>query len=1020
MNQYDQRLRFEVYPHQKQLYFENTIKELSQYHDIDIEAINEASFYSVGLEQDQSLESLKNNGPDIFSDIVMEYCFYHNDPQIESIFDYEYICQVNYLPGVTDNIGKSAIEALALVGLNSFVSSGKLFFIKSKGSLEKDQLFQIAKEYFGNPLIQHIEILTKEEFSALNRFQEVPLPLVNIEHNENVEEVNLDITLEEFDKLNVERCLALNHKEFSHIKQHYQDQEHLKIRLEKGLPQWPTDVELEVIAQTWSEHCKHKIFASKIDYREICDGSFKALGDLKVNSLYKTYVKGATKEVEKEYKISWLVSVFSDNAGIVRFDKNIDLCIKAETHNSPSALDPYGGALTGILGVNRDIMGCGLGAKPIANTDVFCFAPSTWPHKGDESLMPDGLMEPMQLLKGVHKGVEDGGNKSGIPTINGAIFFDQDYAGKPLVFCGTVGKLPSKLPDGRETHTKIPNNGDYIVMVGGFIGSDGIHGATFSSLELNEDSPATAVQIGDPITQKRAMDFLLEARDLGLYSSITDNGAGGLSSSVGEMATLTNGARIDLKKCPLKYPGLSPWEIFISESQERMTVAVPPKDWDAFLALSKKRNVESHNLGEFNNSGFLEITLGERTVGHLDLHFLHESLPQMDLKATYDGARERKSWIDKKPTQKLPVKATKEFVESTLLSLLNSENIASKEYWVRQYDHEVQGATHIKPFGGPDLIAPSDSGVILLENHGGGKDKTISVGCGIAPRMSLVDPYLMAQYSVDEAVRNVISTGGDINYLCLLDNFCWPDPVLSPKNPDGDYKLGQLVRTCHGLYDICKAYGLPLVSGKDSMKNDFRGKNRKGDDLVISILPTLLVTAMARGQVGATANSYFQKPGDQVFIIGDLTSSLLGSELSVHYDIEKEEIEYADLQKNRERYVHIFKALQEGMIQSLHDISDGGLICALSESAFGGGLGFSGELDLVDTIKTLFSEGMGRFVLSCDVEKSEQIKKLFAGDIHHLGEVTNSKSIKVSVNQETLVDLSLEDCFKAWNREWIH
>ena len=418
-------------------------------------------------------------------------------------------------------------------------------------------------------------------------------------------------------------------------------------------------------------------------------------------------------------------------------------------------MDPYGGAITGILGVNRDILGVGMGARPVGNMDVFCFANPQWPLEGDEDLMPVGLKQPRRLLEGVHKGVEDGGNTSGIPTINGAIFFDQDYAGKPLVFVGTVGVMPKNLPDEQETSgvQKKVNVGDHIFMVGGAIGADGIHGATFSSLELNENSPATVVQIGDPITQKRTMDFLLEARDFGLFSCVTDNGAGGLSSSVGEMATLSGGALLDLSKAPTKYPNLKPWELMISESQERMTFAVPPHHCQQFEQLAKQRGVIATDIGIYTDSGNLVVTYDGEIVALLDLEFLHESLPPMQIPARWNGPLERRTWISRDDRRSSEDCDWSE----KLYTLLSSPNIASKEYWVRQYDHEVQGATHIKPFGGQTQKGPNDSGVIWLYPHGGEKENSICVGCGLQPRMSLYDPYIMAQYAVDESYSKCCS-----------------------------------------------------------------------------------------------------------------------------------------------------------------------------------------------------------------------------------------------------------------------
>ncbi len=536
----------------------------------------------------------------------------------------------------------------------------------------------------------------------------------------------------------------------------------------------------------------------------------------------------------------WCLSVFADNAGIIRFNADWNLVFKVETHNSPSALDPYGGALTGIVGVNRDPFGCGKGAKLIFNTDVFCFAPPDY-----DKPLPKRILHPRRIYEGVREGVEHGGNKSGIPTVNGCLVFDERYLGKPLVYCGTGGIMPARI-NGEPTHTKAILPGDLVVMTGGRIGKDGIHGATFSSEELHEGSPVTAVQIGDPITQKKMTDFLLIARDMGLYRAITDNGAGGLSSSVGETAQLSGGCEIDLKKAPLKYPGLNPWEILISESQERMTLAVDPKRIDEFLCLARKMDCEATVLGRYTDSGWFHIRYGEETVVYVEMSFLHEGLPQMTLKAAWSAPRREEPAIPD------PV----DFGEA-LKAMLGRLNICSKESVVRQYDHEVQGGSVVKPLTGARDDGPSDAAVIrpLLDTFEG-----IVIASGICPRYSDIDAYHMAAAAIDEAVRNAIAVGAPLGRLAGLDNFCWCDPVRSEKTPDGEYKLAQLVRANQALYDVTTAYGVPCISGKDSMKNDYQiGAVR------ISIPPTLLFYTMGKMEdVRMAVTMDVKKAGDLV------------------------------------------------------------------------------------------------------------------------------------------------------------
>ncbi len=913
---------------------------------------------------------------EVFADPVLQNL--HTAPDTDTARS-AYVAEVSFRPGVTDNAARAAEMALSLTGHQTRVASSSLYMLH--GDITKQDAEKLVQEMLANPLIQKIDVITYADFAATARFDNVQLPTVQLAAAHALfTTVDLHVPDAALEKLSADRCLALSLSEMKHIRDFYARPETTASRTAARLPAAPTDVEIEILAQSWSEHCKHKIFAADIEYTGP-DGQTR-----RISSLYKSFIKRATADVKKDRNLDWLVSVFSDNAGIVRFDDNIDLCIKVETHNSPSALDPYGGALTGILGVNRDILGAGLGAKPIANTDVFCFAPPHMPQKDRAGDMPQGPKNPRQILEGVHKGVEDGGNKSGIPTINGAFFFDDDYAGKPLVFVGTVGVMPHKLPDGRASAEKTIHAGDVVVMTGGAIGADGIHGATFSSLAMDENAPATAVQIGDPLTQKTMTDFLLEARDRGLYRAITDNGAGGLSSSVGEMAQMSGGAMLDLARCPVKYPGLSPWELMISESQERMTLAVPPEHLDALLALAARRGVAASAIGTFTNDGQLHVEYEGKTVAHLPLDFIHDSLPALQLPAVWDKPRARSAWRGGPRVDVRQIPPAN--ITDTLLHLLGTPNITSKEKWVRAYDHEVQAATHVKPFGGLHADGPNDAGVIWLYPHGGARKHTAVIGCGMAPRVSLHDPYLMAQYAVDEAVRNVVAAGGDPDMLCLLDNFCWPDPVQSTKNPDGDYKMGQLVRTCEGLYDICRAYGAPLVSGKDSMKNDFRGLDKSGHTVTISVLPTLMVTAMARGIAGIACGSDFKSAGDAIYLIGAPAASFCASEYAAYFKVDQGAPLPLDMPAAMRTYRHIHAALQSGLLQSLHDVSDGGILCAVAESMIGGRMG--AELYDMDML-TAFGEAPARFIASIAPDNTQAFELSMAGTpFTRLGTVTGN------------------------------
>lgn len=923
---------------------------------------------------------IKTDGPcaklmrlvnEVLIDPVVESAFLHQDQFLKDHLlklnlKEAVATQVAFLPGVTDNTATSAGLALLkhplLKGKEVSVHSGTIHFQKNKTA---DAAATDAYLGLANPWLQRAHVMTEDEFVMPERFKTNPKFDVKLSSQE-VKVYDLEVGDEVLLAMSKENLWALNLAELHFIRQYY-----------RSAQRKPTDVEMEVIAQTWSEHCKHKIFAAEIEHTD-------EQGTRKIKSLFKTFIKGATTKIVNDRKLDWTRSVFTDNAGIVRWDDKLDVCIKVETHNSPSALDPYGGSLTGILGVNRDILGCGIGALPIANTDVFCLPPEGADADG---IWPTELHGPRRLLEGVHKGVQDGGNKSGIPTVNGAFHYHLSYAGKPLVYCGTIGVLPHKV-NGIESHEKNQRPGDLVVMVGGRIGKDGIHGATFSSEELKEGTPSTVVQIGDPLTQKRVTDFLIRARDLGLYSSVTDNGAGGLSSSVGEMCQGTGGARIDLALAPVKYAGLAPYELMISESQERMTFSVPKGKWSQFSKLAQDFKVEATSLGEFTDNGLLTVYYGEKKVAELPLNFLHEELPPMQLTSQWDPNYKRTSWKEEKP------KLSSASIKQKALKLLASSNIKSHEKWVRQYDHEVKAATVLKPFspGG----APSDAGVVAMKPHGGGEKNGIVISSGLAPQVSLQDTRLMAMYSIDEAVRNAVVTGANPERMVLLDNFCWPDPLPGPRNPDYAHKLAELVRCNEGLYEMAVAFGMPYVSGKDSMKNDaivkFQGKDTK-----ISVLPTLLVTCMGHiDDVAATVRTSFHE-GQDLWLLGG-TEELYPYTLSTIVDTQKKNWPSASPTELLERYKAYHRCAKEGLIKGGHDVSEGGTLVALLEMAMHSGKGFS--LNLKDE-NQLFGEGMGMIVFAADKKDSVRIKTELK-DVRLIGEVSNNDKVLLGTEEITI------------------
>ena len=865
-------------------------------------------------------------------------------------YQFDWLIEIGFRPGVTDNEGRTSAQALELL-IDRKLAPGEAVYTSTQyllsGPLSREDVERIAGKLLANELIERYTVMSRDEFVAAGGLEPFA-PKVTGENRGTVAEIDLDVSDEELMRISKEGVLALSLEEMKLIRSYLAKPETKAARAAVGLSEKICDIELEALAQSWSEHCKHKIFSGDIHYEDATSGEKST-----INSLFDTFIRTPTSEIRQKMGANdWCLSVFKDNAGVIRFNKDWSMVFKVETHNSPSALDPYGGALTGIVGVNRDPFGTGMGAKLVANTDVFCFASPFY-----DKPLPARLLHPKRIFEGVRTGVEHGGNKSGIPTVNGSLVFDDRFAGKPLVFCGTVGMMPA-LHHGKPSEDKKAMPGDIIVMTGGRIGKDGIHGATFSSEELNEGSPATAVQIGDPITQKKMFDCLLKARDRNLYRCITDNGAGGLSSSVGEMAEDTGGFELHLDRAPLKYPGLQPWEIFISEAQERMTLAIPPEKLDEFMALCAKMDTEATVLGTYTDSGKFHILYNDKTISYLDMAFIHEGLPPMQMVAKWEPPTY--------PEVQLPAQRD---LGRDLKSLLASLNICSKEYVVRQYDHEVQGGSVVKPLTGVANDGPSDAAVIrpILDSFEG-----LVVSHGICPRYSDIDAYHMAACAVDEAVRNAICVGGSLDLMAGLDNFCWCDPILSDKTPDGPYKLAQLVRANRALAHLAKTYGVPCISGKDSMKNDYQMGDTK-----ISIPPTLLFSVMAKiDDIRKAVTMDAKKAGDKVYVLGVTRDELGASEYATMLGLVGNTVPKVRENESLPRYRAVEKAIKDGLIASCHDCSDGGLGVALAETAFAGGLGL--DIDLrkvpaegVDNEETLlFSESQSRFVVTVSPDKA--------------------------------------------------
>jgi phosphoribosylformylglycinamidine synthase len=832
-------------------------------------------------------------------------------------------------PGVMDPVEASALKAIADLGLSaSRVRTGMRYLVR--GPVSEARLREAAARVLANEAVDELQVgerrFERIALGAPYRFRRVEVPLTGASD-------------EELLSLSRRMGLSLNLAEMQAIRRHFRD-----------LRREPTDVELETLAQTWSEHCKHKTFTGDIHF-----------GGETIRNLLKSTIARATRELARP----WCVSVFQDNAGIIEFDERHNLCFKVETHNHPSAIEPYGGANTGLGGVIRDILGCGLGAKPVCSTDVFCVG------LPDAREIPPGTIHPRRLLKGVVAGVRDYGNRMGIPTVNGAVYFDERYTGNPLVYCGTVGILP------RDKSFKAARAGDLVVVVGGRTGRDGIHGATFSSAELDETSEKTssgAVQIGNAIVEKRVLDTVLQARDRGLYTAITDCGAGGLSSAVGEMGAEL-GAEVDLEKVPLKYEGLSYTEIWISEAQERMVLAVPPDRLEELRAVFSAEDVEATVIGRFTGDGKLTLRYEGRLVGELDMKFLHDGIPRFERSASYTP-----------PALSEPSLPEKETYGDDLKRILGSWNVCSKEWIVRQYDHEVQGGSVLKPLVGALHDGPGDAAVVrpVLTHY-----KGFAVGCGMNPCYSDLSPYDMAANAIDEAVRNVVAVGGDPERTAILDNFSWG----SPEDPEN---LGALVLAARACYDVAVAYGTPFISGKDSLNNEFRAGGRR-----IVIPHSLLISAIALLEdVRRAVSMDAKEPGNLVYLVGPTRDELGGSHYYRLHGHRGARVPRVDAALGKKIFRAVHRAIREGLLRACHDLSEGGLAVAAAEMAFAGNLGLRIDLAGVDGVsrddQALFSETPSRFLVEVRAADAARFSKLLDGvPAVRLGEVTEDRRLVV-------------------------
>ncbi len=976
--------------------------EISKLHILDTYTIDAAT---VDTEAVKSVSALFCNNLTQKYSLKQSLLALGDIQELTEDFEFNWLIEIGYLPGVTDNIGNTAQLTIEDF-LKTKFSSGKKVYSSQVflllGDLNKQDIKMISMALH-NPLIQRATTLSREELFK-GKGLALHIPSVNLNSGDIYTEVDLNISDEALTELGREGInkrgpLALDLDYMKAIQAYF-----------SKLGRKPTDLELESIAQTWSEHCKHTIFADPID--ELSGG------------LYKTYIKGATNEIRKAQGADdFCVSVFSDNAGLISFDDKYLVSHKVETHNSPSALDPFGGAITGIVGVNRDAIGCGLGAKPIANTYGFCFAdPADEEPLYRDADLSEKMLSPRRILEGVVHGVNVGGNCSGIPTVHGFSYFHPRYKGKPLVFVGTMGLLPKQLSGDRPSYLKRACPEDLIVMVGGRVGQDGIHGATFSSVEMDSSSPATAVQIGDPITQKKFSDAIVkEARDLGLYSSITDNGAGGLSCSVAEMAREAGGCYVDLNKVPLKYPGLSAWKIWISESQERMTLAVPADKWQAFTELMTRRGVEATVIGKFTNSGKCEVMYKleqdgkshELKLMDIELEFLHNGLPAKQLK-TQAPTVIKASSNETELREKLLEEVFNGDYGHSILDMLSRLNLSSIEFISEQYDHEVQASSVIKPLQGRGRVNADHSVIKPVLNS----NKALLATSALYPSYTEINAYDMAASCIDSCLRSALAGGASLKHLALLDNFCW----CSSNEPERLYQLKQAAQAC---YDYAIAYGTPYISGKDSMFNDFRGYNADGEPLKISAPPTLLISAIAvLDHYNLSSSIDFKIPGDKIYILGTTDDELGGSEFysllnEANSDSEtfiRGNCPQVDAATNLKHYKFFEEANRAGFIASAISLSHGGLAVALAKSAIAANLGCQISLDNLPAntsslASLLYSESQGRILFTVpenrinDFEKQLNTVQL---SIKPIGQVRDDEHLVIKFAGAELANLNLD------------
>lgn len=874
-------------------------------------------------------------------------------------------------PGVTDPVAEQIVRAAQVIGINTLqrAATGQRFVVR--GQLRENDLHTLAHRLLANPVIQRyalgeIEPIFPHPAEASGQVDIIP-----------VRELEDDELL----TLSRARRAALDLAEMQAIQHYY-----------RAEGRDPTDVEFETLAQTWSEHCVHKTFKAKIetrDWRLETKSPVSNLPSSIIDGLLRTFLRSATETIAAP----WVRSAFVDNAGIIDFDDAYEVSFKVETHNHPSAIEPFGGANTGVGGVIRDVLG--VSAKPIAATDVLCFGPQDL----DPNTLPEGVLHPRRIRSGVVAGVQDYGNKIGIPTVNGAIWYDAGYTANPLVFCGCVGLAP------KNTHPRTPQPGDRVIVLGGRTGRDGLRGATFSSMTMDAQTGEVAgasVQIGDPITEKGLIEVITRARDANLYHAITDCGAGGLSSAVGEMASPC-GAEVELKNVRLKYPGLAPWEIWLSEAQERMVLAVPETAMVSLQNLCATFNVELTDLGAFTNTGRLSVRYGGRVALDLANNFLHDGIPQRNLKAEIRDADARLNLQSRVSVSNSPILN----YSKTLLSLLSHPNLATKADVIRIYDHEVLGGTVVKPLTGAMNDGPSDA--CVLKPIGTKGARGIVLSNGLNPEFGKIDPYRMAVSVVDEAIRNAVAVGADPERIALLDNFCWGDP----QRPE---TLGGLVEAARGCHDAALHYRTPFISGKDSLNNEYLGSDGQRH----AIPPTLLISAIGIIEdVMQAVTMDLKEAGNIIYLLGETQPEFGGSHIALIPNNQSPITNYnaPNLPSHAPGlYRVLHRAMRANLVRACHDLSEGGLATAAAEMCIGGRLGLALTVHTADPLTALFSESNGRLLAEVRPTNCAAFESHFSGlPLQRLGLVTNAPRLSITTRTATLISLTIAELVSAWN-----